>query len=158
VTTIRPALAADLDTIVVLELEVFGPQAWSPRSVEEEFAGLGETRAIWVAEAADDEGGQTPVGYAVGRYLGDVADVQRVAVLPSRRGHGLGRQLLDTAIDEARSRGCARVLLEVAADNEPAQALYRGTGFAEIDRRPSYYAGEGDAVVMAKTIEKKGSP
>ena len=41
-TSIRVATPADLDVVVVLELEVFGSRAWSPRSVEDEFSGLGE--------------------------------------------------------------------------------------------------------------------
>ena len=40
------------------------------------------------------------------------------------------------------------MLLEVAADNDAAQALYASAGFVEIARRPGYYPGGRDAVVM----------
>jgi ribosomal-protein-alanine N-acetyltransferase len=43
------------------------------------------------------------------------------------------------------------VLLEVRADNELAQGLYRRRGFAEIGRRRGYYQPSGtDAVVMKR--------
>jgi [ribosomal protein S18]-alanine N-acetyltransferase len=43
------------------------------------------------------------------------------------------------------------VLLEVRADNEVAQGLYRRRGFTEIGRRPRYYQPSGtDAVVMKR--------
>lgn len=40
------------------------------------------------------------------------------------------------------------VLLEVAAGNESAIALYGGYGFEQISRRRGYYAGGEDAVIM----------
>ncbi len=153
-TTIRPAGNADLDCVVVLELEVFGPQAWSPRAVEEEFLGLGDTRQIWLAEQLDDDGRTVPVGYAVGRYVDGVADLQRVAVLRSRRRHGIGGRLVDQVVDVARERRCARVLLEVAADNQPALTLYLDSGFSEVDRRARYYPGGVDAVILQRSLDR----
>jgi ribosomal-protein-alanine acetyltransferase len=152
---IRPVTPDDLDTVVVLELEVFASRAWSPRSVEEEFSGLGDTRAMWLAEV-DDEGRTKAVGYAVGRYVGDVADLLRVAVLPSRRRLGIGRDLVRQVVSAAREHGCDRVLLEVAADNTAAITLYEADGFRAIDRRPRYYGGEVDAVIMQRDLEDEG--
>ena len=152
---IRVATADDLDTVVVLELEVFASRAWSPRSVEEEFTALGETRQMWLAEVTD-EGRTKAVGYAVGRYVDDVADLQRVAVLPSRRRLGIGRDLVQRVVVEAAARSCARVLLEVAADNAAAIGLYEADGFREIDRRPRYYTGDVDAVIMQRDVDRAG--
>ena len=151
-TAIREITPDDLDVVVVLELEVFASRAWSPRSVEDEFAGLGDTRLMWLAEAASDEGGVRPVGYAVGRYVDDVADLQRVAVLPSARRQGTGGRLVEQVVEAARARGCARVLLEVAADNEAALAVYERHGFTEIDRRPRYYPGDVDALILQRPL------
>ncbi len=155
-TVIRPATADDLEAVVVLELEVFGPAAWSPRSVEEEFEALGETRRIWLAERVNEAGVTVPVGYAVGRYVDDVADLQRVAVLRSQRGQGVGGRLVDQVVEAARDSSCARVLLEVAADNAAALAVYEHHGFTEIDRRPRYYPGDVDAVILQRTVDQQG--
>jgi len=46
--------------------------------------------------------------------------------------------LITAAEHEARSRGFTRVRVDVAIDNDPAQALYRTSGFSDIglDPRP----------------------
>jgi GNAT superfamily N-acetyltransferase len=57
------------------------------------------------------------------------------------RGHGLGRALVDGAIERARERGCRRMELDTGESNEAARALYEGAGFVN-DRghgRDLYY-------------------
>lgn len=44
------------------------------------------------------------------------------------RGKGIATQLIQTAINFAKSEGCSRVSLSTAADN-PAQKLYEALGF-----------------------------
>jgi ribosomal-protein-alanine N-acetyltransferase len=47
------------------------------------------------------------------------------------------------------------VLLEVRADNEHAQGLYRRRGFTEVGRRRGYYQPSGaDAVVMKREVSR----
>jgi [ribosomal protein S18]-alanine N-acetyltransferase len=152
VSSIRVARPTDLDPLVVLESRLFGDGAWSPRSLEAEFEALGESGFIVVAEDEDEAFGRdvVVVAYAVGWYVGEVADVQRVAVVPDCRRRGLATGLLHELIDEAGRRGCARMMLEVAADNAPAIALYSSAGFEAIDRRPRYYPGDVDALVMSR--------
>ena len=76
---------------------------------------------------------------------GDPVDLTRLAVDPARRRTGIGRQLTAAALAAVADR---TVLLEVAESNVVARALYRGDGFMEISRRPGYYPGGEDAVVM----------
>ena len=52
-----------------------------------------------------------------------------IFVTESARGHGVGRRLLESVKAHARSLGCAKVTLEVAADNHTARALYGACGF-----------------------------
>lgn len=60
-----------------------------------------------------------------------------MVVLPAWRGRGLGRQLLGLALAHARQRGgVAVVQLEVTQGNMPAEALYRGLGFAPFGVEP----------------------
>jgi ribosomal-protein-alanine N-acetyltransferase len=85
------------------------------------------------------------------------ADLQTIAVAPRAQGRGLGRELLDRAIAEARHRGCSQVMLEVAHDNEPAIALYASVGFESLGRRRDYYGPGLDAVIMRLRLTGEAS-
>ena len=45
------------------------------------------------------------------------------------RGSGLGRELVEAALQRARERGCARIVLDANETNAAALALYRSVGF-----------------------------
>ena len=80
------------------------------------------------------------------------AELQNLAVLPAYRRRGVAQALLDALFTEAQKRDCENIFLEVAAGNEPAQALYRKNGFVPVGKRPGFYRGE-DAVLMKKGPE-----
>jgi ribosomal protein S18 acetylase RimI-like enzyme len=52
------------------------------------------------------------------------------------RGRGVGRALVDAALERARARGCGRIELDVDDDNEPAIALYEVMGFSLESKPP----------------------
>ena len=52
------------------------------------------------------------------------------------RRTGLGRALVEAAIERARERGCARIELDVNEDNAPALALYEACGFLTEPKPP----------------------
>ncbi len=54
-------------------------------------------------------------------------------VSPGARGLGAARALMQAAVDEARTRGCARLDLSTAKTNVPAQALYEALGWRRDD-------------------------
>jgi [ribosomal protein S18]-alanine N-acetyltransferase len=144
VTVLRPMRPADLPTVMQLEEELFAPDTWTAAMYREELA-LTDTRHYLVA---DDDG--TVVGYAGLIAYDDEAHVATIGVTGSRQGEGLGALLLDALLAEADRRSPV-VLLEVRADNQHAQELYRRRGFAEIGRRRGYYQPSGtDAVVMRR--------
>jgi ribosomal-protein-alanine N-acetyltransferase len=134
----------DLAVVMELEEELFAPDTWTAAMYREELA-LTDTRHYLVAE---DEG--TVVGYAGLIAYDDEAHVATIGVTGSRQGEGTGALLLDALLAEADRRSPV-VLLEVRADNEQAQELYRRRGFREIGRRRGYYQPSGtDAVVMKR--------
>jgi tRNA threonylcarbamoyladenosine biosynthesis protein TsaB len=95
--------------------------------------------------------GDTPAGFAVARDLGGEAEILTIGVLPRMRRLGIGRALLADIIAQAGRQGVDSVVLEVAADNEPARRLYASQGFAQVGRRPRYYRrrdGLADALVL----------
>ena len=141
---LRPMRLADLNAVLELEEELFAPDTWTAAMYREELA-LTDTRHYLVAE---DDG--TVVGYAGLIAYDDEAHVATIGVTGSRQGEGTGALLLDALLAEADRRSPV-VLLEVRADNEHAQELYRRRGFTEIGRRRGYYQPSGtDAVVMRR--------
>ena len=63
------------------------------------------------------------------------AEAKRLWVEPSFRGRGIGRGLLEAAIDWARSHGYGAVVLDTVNEAMPEAAeLYRSMGFEETSR------------------------
>jgi ribosomal protein S18 acetylase RimI-like enzyme len=58
-----------------------------------------------------------------------VQAIHGLAVAPAYQRRGIGRQLLEAAIEEARRRGAQRLRLRVLATNEEALRLYAAVGF-----------------------------
>jgi len=97
------------------------------------------------------------VGAALARPAGDDAEILNVAVRPADRGAGFGRALVEAVATAAAAAGAARLVLEAAADNAPALALYRGRGFERIGVRKAYYKrpdGAIDAEIMALGLNR----
>jgi putative acetyltransferase len=82
---------------------------------------------------ARDAGGEAVGVLALRPRAPAIAEIKRLYVVPQARGTGLGRALLDRAIDEARARGYERVRLDSHRGSMGAAiALYARLGFAEI--------------------------
>jgi ribosomal protein S18 acetylase RimI-like enzyme len=61
-----------------------------------------------------------------------------IAVVPSKRGSGLGSELLGALMERARADGYAAISLSVEKDN-PAVALYERTGFERVSEDEGAY-------------------
>ena len=141
---LRPMRLADLPAVLGLEEELFAPDTWTAAMYRDELS-RADTRWYLVAEDGD-----RVVGYAGLIAYDDEAHVATIGVAEDRQGEGIGAALLDALLAEADRRSPV-VLLEVRADNDVAQGLYRRRGFAEIGRRRGYYQPSGaDAVVMKR--------
>jgi ribosomal-protein-alanine N-acetyltransferase len=141
--TVRPAAADDVLAIAALERDNLGDDAWSAALVEEGVAGNLPTVRYLAAEVEGEV-----VGHAVASVVGDIAELQRIAVDRAHRRTGLATALLDAVIGAAREGGADRVLLEVREDNAGALAFYAARGFVEVDRRRRYYRDGATAVVL----------
>jgi ribosomal protein S18 acetylase RimI-like enzyme len=58
-----------------------------------------------------------------------VVEGRGLAVDPGMQGRGIGRALLDAAVEEARQRGARRLTLRVLSTNTAARAAYEAAGF-----------------------------
>jgi ribosomal-protein-alanine acetyltransferase len=140
------ALLEDLPTMIDMESELFGSDAWSPELM---VAEISHPHSYYLVARPD---GQPEVcGYGGLRVVpgSGVGDIQTLAVAANFRGVGLGRLLLEALLSQARSSGVREVFLEVRADNDVARALYEHCGFVAIDSRVGYYQPDNvDAIVM----------
>jgi len=138
----------DLPAVLAMEEELFAPDTWTKAMYRDELR-RSDTRHYLVAVDGTDV-----VGYAGLIAYPDEAHIATIGVTAARQGERIGAQLLDTLLAEADIRSRV-VLLEVRADNEVAQGLYRRRGFTEIGRRRGYYQPSGtDAVVMSREVRR----
>ncbi|HLO77524.1 MAG TPA: GNAT family N-acetyltransferase [Magnetospirillum sp.] len=93
-----------------------------------------------------------PAGFVIWRAAGGEAEILTIAVLPPWRRAGLGRALLNHALDAVALVGAECMFLEAAADNISALALYEKSGFLRVGLRKAYY-GDKDAVVMRRDLQ-----
>jgi ribosomal protein S18 acetylase RimI-like enzyme len=90
-------------------------------------------------------GGEPAMGVAQLRYRygiwWDAEDcaLEDLFVRAEARGSGLGRALVVAASARAGARGCRRIELDTAEENEPALALYRSLGFRSGGDEPGRY-------------------
>jgi ribosomal-protein-alanine N-acetyltransferase len=145
--TVRPATADDIAVIAGLETANLGPDAWTRGLIEEGVTGALPTIRYLVAEVDGEV-----VGHAVASVVADIAELQRIAVDPAHRRHGLASALLDAVLDAAGAAGADRLLLEVRENNAGAIGFYAARDFVEIDRRPRYYRDGATAVVMRRSL------
>ncbi len=137
---------ADAETLVALEALAFGAKSWGADSVRASFV----ASRVTVLFGGPPEG--PAAGFALWRDLGDEAELLTLGVAEPARGLGLGAALLEATLGAARASGAQRFILEVAAGNRAARALYLRTGFREIGARKRYYPDGGDATVMALSL------
>lgn len=87
-------------------------------------------------------GGTGPDGLAVLRYRAAIwsealeCTVAELYVVPDRRGRGLGRALMEAAIDEARGHDADYMALGTSEDDVVARKLYESLGFTNREKPP----------------------
>ena len=155
---IRPSAATDAPGLVALRDAVAAEGRWiggapGDTSVLEEslgLAGLLSQGGLALTLEVDARiAGQLQAQRARGG-AGDEAELALI-VVAGERGQGLGRALLEAAIDWGRAVGLRGLLLAVLPDNHAAVGLYRSAGFVERGARPraiSIAGVERDVTVM----------
>lgn len=147
---IRPATAEDHAAIAGIQMTSF-PDRWSLDAVRR-LAGI----AGAIVLLAERESDGAALGYLIGQSVAGEAEVHSLAVLAAARRRGLGRRLLATFEGLAAGLGAESVVLEVAADDPVAQALYAAAGYVVVARRPGYYrigrVAAVDAEVRRRTL------
>jgi len=133
-----------IDQVVAIEADLFGVEQWTPAMFWNELA----NDHHYIAALTPD--GEV-LGYAGLALAAPEAWINNIAVRRDRQRTGIGRQLLEELLAYGSAHGAAYTLLEVAADNGPAQRMYDRYGFEVIGVRRGYYQPSNtDALVMRR--------
>ena len=104
---------------------------------------------MWLAEQDDRLIGCT----AIALRDGATAQLRWVLVDITARGIGLGRQLVETALDYCRNAGCKRVFLESTDGLPESQALYEDLEFEMVSSEvEELWDGERPLIRMQLTL------
>lgn len=137
------ARAAELPQLVELLALLFAQEAeFSPNTRKQEHAlkmilddpSLG---TVYVARDGRTVLAMVSVLESVSTAEGGRAGLlEDMVVLPAARGKGVGKALLDHAIDRSREKGLLRLTLLTDSDNATARGLYAQAGFIPSPMRP----------------------
>jgi GNAT superfamily N-acetyltransferase len=81
--------------------------------------------AFWVVESE----GAIVGSFGIENRNNNEAELRRMYLDPRYRGSGVARRMLDFALEEARSRGFAKMILSTAQIQKAADRFYRKSGF-----------------------------
>jgi len=129
---LRPLRRRDHAAVLDVDAMAFAPFWRFDRSgLLDAMTATPHTRSrIAVADRGPDRR-RTVAGYVICGRASDRGFVQRLAVDPSRQGHGTGRRLLLDGLTWMRRRGVRRAVVNTQVGNEVALALYLAMGFRE---------------------------
>jgi RimJ/RimL family protein N-acetyltransferase len=155
---IREAVPGDAVALVELAREVGSePEGWLIST--RDWRGAGDERrylrslrrsrdaAVFVAEAADGIVARLSVGRDPHPASAHVADLG-LMVAKGHRRIGIGRALLQQAVEWAQGAGVSKLELHVFPHNAPALRLYESFGFQREGYRHGHYR-QGDELVDA---------
>lgn len=149
---IRLYQPSDLEELRRMTIEGFDGTAID-QNVENRFGILGGHDWRWrKARHVNDDVEANPEGVFVaeenGRVMGYITTridrelskgrIPNLAVDEHARGRGLGRRLIEHALEYFRREGMAYVMIETMANNAVGQHLYPSCGFVEAGRQIHY--------------------
>jgi ribosomal protein S18 acetylase RimI-like enzyme len=137
---VRLASAADAPAFGRL-LQAFNDEFDEPTPdaavIAERAAPLIDSGEVTVLLAGDGPDGFAQLRFRPSLYTGELdAYLEELYVVPERRGHGLGRALLEAAMEHAKERGAAHIDLGTSEDDVAARALYESAGFTNREGAP----------------------
>lgn len=143
-TTIRQAIPSDIEALVPLfdSYRQFYGRECDLRGAREFLLARFRHResTLFIAHAAG-----AAIGFAQLYPSFSSASLARTFILndlfvsESHRKTGVGRLLIAAAVEFAKSLGALRLTLATAADNKPAQALYRSFGWKRDEQFVVYH-------------------
>jgi len=154
VLEIRQADKPDISDLVELDDECFDTYYYrKTKFSKSDFqAYLYRSKPIFLVAVRDSH----LVGYVAGTVRASqvlsIAHLDSIAVSSIEQGQGIGSDLLQLFIQEAKQQACMIVSLEVAKANEEGLDFFSKRGFRRIADLPEYYGRDLDGVLMELSV------
>jgi ribosomal protein S18 acetylase RimI-like enzyme len=151
---IRPYKPSDLPYLKTLTVEGFTGVSID-HGIEEAFGEINGHDWRWrKARHIDDDVFRDPAGVFVAEDGGQIAGyittwqdraagighIPNLAVAPTHRNQGLGRTLIEHALNHFRAAGLTHAKIETLAQNAIGNHLYPSLGFVEVARQVHFVA------------------
>lgn len=91
--------------------------------------------------------GYTQIQWKYPASANEVLVIHTLCIPPSKAGKGIGKKMVDYALEKAKAMECKAMRLDTHAENEPAASLYKKFGFQ--------YAGSADILLEGLIPEKQ---
>lgn len=142
---IRKLESSDLAAVLAIEQQAMA-HPWSEPQLREEREAVGGVSLVAEAD-------RQVCGFAFFRTCAPESELLRLAVAPDRRNQGMGRALLDQALDAFARQGYSSCFLEVRSSNAQARRLYAKAGFVQVGIRKKYYSQPvEDGLLLCRTL------
>ena len=154
---VRPLGPEDVDTLRAIRLEALrsDPDAFGTTLAREEARTEDEWRA-WIGRGAtfvaEDEVGPSGLIVAVPQEGRRVVGIFAMFVSARARRQGVGRTLVEAAVEWATSQGAERVELMVVQRNDAAASLYEACGFAYTGQSERRERDDAVELEMARSL------
>ena len=151
---IRPYQPTDLDQLKRLTIDGFVGVSID-HGIEEQFGVINGHDWRWrKARHIDDDVARGPAGIFIAEENGQVVGyittwqdreagighIPNLAVAASHRNQGLGRALIEHALNHFRASGLSHAKIETLAQNAVGNHLYPSLGFVEVARQVHFVA------------------
>lgn len=145
---LRLAGARDAEPIAVLSRDLIETGlgwSWTPARVRRAI-NAADTNVLVASTSA------CLVGFGIMRYHWFSAHLELLAVSSAHQHRGLARLLLHWLEEAATTAGAVYVFVEARARRSGVLTFYDRLGYHAIERLPGYYAGQEEAVRLAKSL------
>ena len=120
----------------IAEVRVLWPEYWESLGLPLNFQGFGEQLrslpgefVLLIARQESEVAGTV----ALRPLRAGACEVKRLYVPDRFRGHGLGRKLLQAAIEDPRQTGYSEMYCDTLLDMQEAAKLYDSSGFTRVE-------------------------
>ena len=149
---VRTAGTGDIKRIIAIERSWPHLSHWSVDAYNRLLQTDSFTSSL-VAEVEASNGDLRIAGFVIYHVVDRVSEIYNIAVESDHARAGIGASLMKRTLDESRSKGAHKLMLEVRKSNLGAIRFYERFDFGVVGERHNYYSTPlEDAFVMERDL------